>query len=66
MILKLYREGAVIIWETIEEKTVDEVILIPIKVRNRLIFTLMAREGMRIGEVLILRLKDIQDRQLTL
>ncbi len=66
MIRKLYWEGAVVIWETIEEKTVDEVILIPIKVRNRLIFALMAREGMRIGEVLILRLKDIQDRKLIL
>jgi integrase len=66
MIRKLYREGAVIIWEPIEEKTVDEVILIPIKVRNRLIFALMAREGMRIGDVLILRLKDIQDRKLIL
>ena len=36
------------------------------KVRNRLILKLMARGGMRIGEVLKLRLKDLQDRKLVL
>jgi integrase len=34
--------------------------------RNRLILDLMARGGMHIGEVLKLRLKDLQDRKLVL
>ena len=50
----------------IEKETVDEIIFRTIKVRNRLILELMARGGMRIGEVLKLRLGDLQDRKLVL
>ena len=64
MIQKLYRERVVSIWEIIEKETVDEIIFRTVKVRNRLILELMARGGMRIGEVLKLRLNDIQDRKL--
>jgi integrase/recombinase XerD len=45
---------------------VDEVIFRTIKPRNRLILELMARGGMRIGEVLQLIPSDIEDRKLTL
>jgi len=36
------------------------------KPRNRLILELMARGGMRVGEVLKLRSRDVHDRKLTL
>jgi integrase/recombinase XerD len=66
MIRKLYRERVASRWEIIEKETVDEIIFRTIKIRNRLMLELMARGGMRIGEVLKLTLKDIQDRKLTL
>jgi integrase/recombinase XerD len=66
MIRKLYRERVVSRWEIIEKKTVDEIIFRTDKARNWLILELMARGGMRIGEVLKLRLNDIQDRKLIL
>ena len=65
-IRKLYRERVVVRREIIEKETVDEIIIRTTKIRNRLILELMARGGMRIGEVLKLRLKDIQDRKLIL
>ena len=66
MIRKLYRERVVSRWEIIEKETVDEIIFRTIKVRNRLLLELMARGGMRIGEVLKLTLNDIHDRKLIL
>jgi integrase len=66
MIRKLYRERVVSRWEMIEKETVDEFIFRTVKVRNRLILELLTRGGMRIGEVLKLRLNDIQDRKLIL
>jgi len=52
MIRKLYRERVVSRWEIIEKETVDEIIFWTTKIRNRFILELMARGGMRIGEVL--------------
>jgi integrase len=66
MIRKLYRERVTSRWEIIEKETVDEIIFRTTKIRNRLMLELMARGGMRVGEVLKLRLKDIQDRKLIL
>jgi integrase len=66
MIRKLYRERVVSRWEIIEKETVDEIIFRTTKIRNRLMLELMARGGMRIGEVLKLKLNDIQDRKLIL
>ena len=60
MIRKLYWERVVFRWEIIEKETIDEIIFRTVKVRNRLILELMARGGMRIGEVLKLRLNDLQ------
>jgi integrase/recombinase XerD len=66
MIRKLYRERITSKWKIIEKETVDEIVFRTTKPRNRLILELMARGGMRIGEVLKLTLEDIQDRKLFL
>ena len=66
MIRMLYRERVPLRWKIIEKETVDEIIFRTTKARNRLILELMARGGMRIGEVLKLRLGDLQDRKLVL
>nr|WP_231714283.1 site-specific integrase [Desulfosarcina ovata] len=66
MIRKLYRQKGTLRWEIIEKGTIDEIIFRTIKNRNRLMLELMARGGMRVGEVLKLRLKDLQDQKLTL
>jgi integrase len=44
----------------------NEIIFRTTKIRNRLMLELMARGGMRIDEVLKLRLKDLQGRKLIL
>jgi site-specific recombinase XerD len=56
MVRKQYRERVVSKWIIIEKETVDEIIFRTTKPRNRLILELMARGGVRIGEVLKLRL----------
>ena len=63
MVRKQYRERIVSKWKILEKETVDEIIFRTTKTRNRLMLELMARGGMRIGEVLKLRLKDLQDRK---
>jgi site-specific recombinase XerD len=60
MIRKLYRERMPLRWKIIEKETIDEIIFRTTKARNRLILELMARGGMRIGEVLKLQLGDLQ------
>jgi len=64
MLRKLFQPTVTISWTILEKETVDEIIFRTTKIRNRLILELMARGGMRIGEVLKLRLCDIQDRKL--
>jgi integrase/recombinase XerD len=64
MIRKLYRQKMESKWEIIEKETIDEIIFRTTKNRNRLLLELMARGGMRVGEVLKLRLKDLQDQKL--
>jgi integrase len=66
MIRKLYRERVQLRWEIIEKETIDEIIFRTTNRRNRLMLELMARGGMRIGEVLKLQLRDLQDRKLVL
>ena len=66
MLRKLFRPKISVQWDILEKETVDEIIFRTIKVRNRLMLELMARGGMRIGEVLKLWLNDIQDRKLIL
>jgi len=50
----------------IEKDLIDEVIFRTDNLRNRLILELMARGGMRIGEVLKLTPNDVQDRKLVI
>jgi len=66
MLKKLYHPPGPIRWTILEKEVVDEIIFRTIKPRNRLILELMARGGMRIGEVLKLTPNDIEDRKLTL
>jgi integrase/recombinase XerD len=66
MLKKLFRSPGPIRWTILEKEVVDEIIFRTIKPRNRLILELMARGGMRIGEVLKLTPGDIEDRKLTL
>jgi len=66
MLKKLYRRPGPIRWTILEKEVMDEIIFRTIKPRNRLILELMARGGMRIGEVLKLTPNDIEDRKLTL
>jgi len=60
MLRKLFRPKVTVNWNIIEKESVDEIIFRTTKIRNRLILELMARGGMRIGEVLKLRLCDTQ------
>jgi len=53
-------------WKILEKEIVDEVIFRTQHNRNRLMLELMARGGMRVGEVLKLRVEDIEDRKITL
>jgi len=48
----------------LEKDVVDEIIFRTSKTRNRLILELMARGGMRIGEVLKLKVRDVEDGKL--
>jgi len=53
-------------WNILEKDVVDEIIFRTDNPRNRLMLELMARGGMRIGEVLKLRAMDVDDRKLLL
>ena len=64
MLRKLYRPKVTIQWDILEKEIVDEIIFRTTNTRNRLMLELMARGGMRIGEVLKLRACDVQDRKL--
>ncbi|MBL7205448.1 MAG: site-specific integrase [Desulfobacteraceae bacterium] len=66
MMKKLFRNKGMVRWNTIEKDTIDEIIFKTSKPRNRLILELMARGGMRIGEVLKLTSNDINEKKLTL
>ena len=66
MLRILLRTKAIVHWDIIEKETVDEIIFRTDNVRNRLILELMARSGMRVGEVLKLTPNGILDRKLLL
>jgi integrase/recombinase XerD len=53
-------------WQIHEKETIDEIIFRTTKVRNRLMLELMARGGMRVGEVLKLYAADADDKKLTI
>jgi len=66
MLRKLFRVSRPTRWKILDKEVVDEVIFRTVKARNRLMLELMARGGMRVGEVLKLTPKDIEDRKLLL
>ena len=64
LLKKLYKANAPVQWDSFEKETIDEIIFRTTKLRNRLILELMARGGMRIGEVLKLTTEDISGQKL--
>jgi integrase/recombinase XerD len=66
MLKKLFRAVKLGHWLIHEKETIDEIIFRTTKVRNRLMLELMARGGMRVGEVLKLRASDVDDQKLTI
>ncbi len=64
MLRKLYRPKVTIQWDVLEKETVDEIIFRTTNARDRLLLELMARGGMRVGEVLKLTPRDVKDRKL--
>lgn len=57
---KMFRVKRSVHWDIIEKETVDEIIFRTMKARNRLMLELMARGGLRVGEVLKLTKADVQ------
>ena len=66
MLRKLFKPKAIVHWDIIDKETIDEIIFRTNNIRNRLMLELMARGGMRVGEVLKLTPADILDRKLIL
>jgi len=60
---KLFRAGKLTQFKILEKDVVDEIIFRTRNPRNRLMLELMARSGMRVGEVLKLTPMDIEDRK---
>ena len=63
---KIFRDKRLQQWKIIEKDLIDEIIFRTTHPRNRIILELMARGGMRIGEVLNIRPVDIHDCKITL
>jgi integrase/recombinase XerD len=53
-------------WKILEKEVIDEIIFRTENSRNRLMLELMARGGMRVGEILKLTPRDIEERKLIL
>lgn len=66
VIRKIFKRPHAIQWNIVDKETVDEIIFRTTNQRNRLILELIARGGMRIGEVLNLKPADIQERSLAI
>jgi integrase/recombinase XerD len=64
LLKKLYKANTPVQWDSFEKETIDEIIFRTTKLRHRLILELMARGGMRIGEVLKLTPDDIAGQKL--
>jgi integrase len=63
LLRKLFKNQKPRQWKILEKEVVDEMIFRTIKLRNRVMLELMARGGMRIGEVLKLTPEDVDDRK---
>jgi integrase len=66
MLRKIFRNTRGIQWTIFEKETIDEIIFKTANLRNRLMLELMARGGMRIGEVLKIRPRDVDSRKIIL
>jgi integrase len=66
VIRKIFKRPQAIQWNIVDKETVDEIIFRTMNIRNRLMLELMARGGMRVGEVLTLTPDDIQERTLAI
>ena len=63
---KIFKEQRPIHWKILEKDVVDEIIFRTVNPRNRLMLELMARGGMRVGEVLKITPNDVEDRKIFL
>jgi integrase/recombinase XerD len=61
---KIFKPQRPIHWKILEKDSVDEIIFRTENPRNRLMLELMARGGMRVGEVLKLTPNDVEDRKI--
>ena len=66
MMKKLFRRKVHTHWNIVEKDMVDEIIFRTMKQRDRLVLELMARGGMRVGEVLGLTPADIHGQKLVI
>ena len=66
MMKKLFRRKVHTHWNIVEKDMVDEIIFRTVKKRDRLVLELMARGGMRVGEVLNLTPADIHGQKLVI
>ena len=66
IIRKMFRAKALTAWDILEKEVVDEIIFKVDGPRDRLMLELMARGGMRIGEVLKLTPRDVYGRKLSI
>jgi integrase/recombinase XerD len=62
VIKKIFKRPQTIQWDIVDKEAVDEIIFRTESVRSRLKLELMARGGMRVGEILNLTPGDIQER----
>jgi integrase len=63
---KIFKDPRPQQWKIIEKDLIDEIIFRTVNPRNRIMLELMAKGGMRIGEVLKIRPIDVKDRKITL
>jgi integrase/recombinase XerD len=66
MLRKVFRNSRGVQWTIFEKEIIDEMIFKTTNVRDRVILELMARSGMRIGEVLKIRPMDLENRRIIL
>jgi integrase len=63
---KIFKDRKAPPWPNFEKELIDEIVFKTTNPRNRIMLELMARGGMRVGEVLKIRPIDVQDRKITL
>ena len=63
---KIFRANRPEQWKIIEKDSIDEIIFRTVNPRNRIMLELMAKGGMRIGEVLKIKPIDFKKRILSL